>query len=170
MTVYANLVIGQDGSTTSGGTSAKLSSQEDRRRFHELRNQVSVILIGGNTARNEPYQSTPTPLVVVSRKNEITTIAENRKAEISNKSPLQALAYAQEKYGENVLIEGGPNFLLELINEVEVLLITISDKTGDGQQVSFDGITRDFVMERMEKVENVIFYKFIREKSGLLQR
>ena len=164
MTVLANLVIGLDGSTTSAGSSAKLSSQEDRRRFHELRKRADVILIGGATARNEPYQKSPVPLLVTSKFKEITEISSNEKAEIINLDPVSSIKYAREKYGEAVLIEGGPNFLLEVIGEVDELYITISSKSGDGQVVSFDGLTRNFIMEDMEKIDQEIFYKFMQSR------
>jgi riboflavin biosynthesis pyrimidine reductase len=63
-----------------------------------------------------------------------------------------------------VLIEGGPNLLLNLINFVDELYITIANRYGDGQIVSFDGLTREFIMEEMEKIEGEIFYRFIRER------
>ena len=164
MTVLANLVIGLDGSTTSAGSSAKLSSQEDRRRFNELRKRADVILIGGETARKEPYQKTPVPLVVTSKFKEILEINLNEKAEIVNIAPVSSIKYAREKYGETILIEGGPNFLLEVIGEVDELYITISSKNGDGQVVSFDGLTRNFIMEDMEKIDQEIFYKFMQSR------
>lgn len=164
MAVLANLVIGQDGSTTSSGSSAKLSSQEDRRRFHKLRERADVIFIGGNTARNEPYQQTPKPLLVVSKSTVITELSNNDKSEIINLDPTNSLKYAKEKYGDNVLIEGGPTLLLEVIGEVDELYITIANRNGDGQIVSFDGLTRNFVMENMEKIEDEIFYKFMKLK------
>jgi riboflavin biosynthesis pyrimidine reductase len=164
MTIYANLVIGLDGSTASDGVSSKLSSQEDRRRFHELRKKVDSIFIGGETARKEPYSSTPLPLIVVSKSGSISQISSNEKAVIINGSPIQVLKDAINTYGENVLIEGGPNLLLEVIDLVDELYITIANRTGDGQQVSFDGLTRNFIMEDMEKINGEIFYRFKREK------
>lgn len=164
MTIYANLVIGLDGSTSSDGVSSKLSSQEDRRRFHELRKRVDSIFIGGETARKEPYGSTPLPLIVVSKSESISQIATNEKAVIINGSPTQVLKDAVKSYGENVLIEGGPNLLLEVIDLVDELHITIANQTGDGQQISFDGLTRNFIMEDMEKINGEIFYRFKREK------
>ena len=164
MTIFANLVIGQDGSTSVGGTSSGLSSQEDRRRFHELRSRVDAIFIGGSTARIEPYRNTPKPLVVVSKSENILEISENNLAEISNQEPIKALQYTQSKYGQNVLVEGGPNLLNEVIAIVDELYITISNKNGDGQLVSFDGLTRDFIMEDMENIEGEIFYRFKRLK------
>lgn len=164
MTVYANLVIGLDGSTTADGRSAKLSSVEDRKRFHQLRERADVIFIGGETARRESYGKTPTPLVIVSKFEEIKEVSENKRALIINKDPKSALKFTIENYGPNVLIEGGPNLLLDLINFVDELHITIANRYGDGQMASFDGLTRDFIMENMEKIEGEIFYRFKRER------
>ena len=48
----------------------------------------------------------------------------------------------------------------EIIDLVDHLYITISNKTGDGQAISFDGLTRNFVMEDKEVIEDETFYKF----------
>ena len=58
----ANLIVGKDGSTTKSGSSIGLSTDEDRTRFKALRDKNHLILIGGNTARREPYKRTPIPL------------------------------------------------------------------------------------------------------------
>ena len=163
MAIAANLVIGVDGSTSFNGKSAKLSSDEDRRRFHEIRKGADVIIIGGNTARVEPYADTPIPLVVISRSKSIHEISNNSKAEILNMDPKSALKESVTKYGNNVLIEGGPNLLMELLPLIEELNITITDRSGDGQIMSFDGLTRDFIMESMDKIQGEIFYKFKRQ-------
>ena len=163
MAIAANLVIGVDGSTSFNGKSAKLSSDEDRRRFHEIRKGADVIIIGGNTARVEPYADTPIPLVVISRSKSIHEISNNSKAEILNMDPKAALMESVAKYGKNVLIEGGPNLLMELLPLIEELNITITDRSGDGQIMSFDGLTRDFIMESMDKIQGEIFYKFKRQ-------
>ena len=63
--VVATLVVGSDGSTAKDGTSRGVTSTLDRARFLERRRHVDAILIGGNTARNEPYRMTPVPVVVV---------------------------------------------------------------------------------------------------------
>ena len=164
MTVFANLVIGQDGSTTANGASAQLSSPEDRKRFHELRKRADAILIGGNTARNEPYGSTPKPLIIVTKMDSITEVEKNPNAIISHNHPKESIKEAQKKFGENILIEGGPKLLLEVIEAIDELYITIANRSGDGQQVSFDGLTRNFIMENMEKINGEIFYKFTRQR------
>ena len=111
-----------------------------------------------------PYEVTPIPLVIVSKFNEIKEVSKNSKAVIINDNPQSALQFTIQKFGPNVLIEGGPNLLLEIIDLVDELYITIANRYGDGQIVSFDGLTREFIMEEMEKIEGEIFYRFIRER------
>ena len=57
----ANLIVGKSGATTLAGSSIPLSDDEDRRRFKQLREESDLIIIGGNTARREPYKRTPIP-------------------------------------------------------------------------------------------------------------
>jgi riboflavin biosynthesis pyrimidine reductase len=162
--IIANLVIGADGSTTSNSSSKGLSSKADRERFHALRKSADAILIGGNSARNEPYSVTPIPLFVISKSRDISEVSANEKCEILNVDPKTALEIIRVKGFETLLIEGGPNLLLELIGEINELFITISTATGDGQVISFDGITRNFVMEDKEEVDGEIFYTFKKMK------
>ena len=61
----ANLIVGKDGSTTANNSSIGLSTDEDRARFKQLRSKADLILIGGNTARREPYKKTPVPLFIL---------------------------------------------------------------------------------------------------------
>ena len=164
MPLYANLVIGQDGSTTRNGTSKNLSSAEDRKRFHQLRSGVEAIVIGGKTARLEPYAQTPAPLYVISRAREIKEIEANHQAKILNQDPKLAIKELKEKYPTKILFEGGAELLNEIIDLVDQLHITISKAIGDGQLVSFDGLTRDFVMEDKEDIDGETFYIFRRLK------
>ena len=167
MTLIANLIIGADGSTSSDGNSKNLSSSEDRARFHKLRKQSKAIVIGGETARKEPYKSTPLPLYVISRKEKISELEGNNLASIINGDPSIFITKLKNEISGNILFEGGPNLLLELIEEIDELYVTISTATGDGQVISFDGITRDFVMEDKEEVDGEIFYTFKKMKSEL---
>jgi hypothetical protein len=61
----ANLIVGSDGSTTANNSSIGLSTDDDRLRFKQLRSKSDLILIGGNTARREPYKRTPVPLYIL---------------------------------------------------------------------------------------------------------
>ena len=160
MALIANLIIGADGSTSLDGNSKKLSSPEDRTRFHILRKEAKAIVIGGETARKEPYKSTPLPLYVLSRKEKISELDGNDLAMIINEEPSNFIKKLKSQIKGDVLFEGGPNLLSEIIDLVDYLYITISTKTGDGQLISFDGLTRNFVMEDKEVMQGEIFYKF----------
>lgn len=132
--VLANLIVGGDGSTTLLGRSAGLSSPKDRKRFHSLREGADSILIGGNTARNEPYSATPCPLFVLTHGRLPEKIAVNEKARILNMS----LARALETLDGVVLIEAGPNLIREglsqnLINEFH---LTITKKSSGENQIN----------------------------------
>ena len=113
--MQANLVIGADGSTTFHGSSKGLSSAVDRERFHKLRQSAQVILIGGNSARNEPYAKTPTRLIVVTADKNLESKLGNPLAEFWNEAPLGVIAKLQSEGVQNVLVEGGANLLKPLL-------------------------------------------------------
>ena len=165
MSVLANLVLGSDGSTTLDGSSKSLSSAEDRRRFHELRRLASAILIGGNTARNEPYATTPIPLVVITKSGLIPeSVRANPIAQIWELDPISAIARARDEFGENVLVEGGMKLIQELLiaNKIDELYLTLSDKSGGENIYDLSALTRDFTVESSEKTGGETFLKLIR--------
>ncbi len=132
--VLANLIVGSDGSTTLLGRSAGLSSPEDRRRFHALREGADSILIGGNTARNEPYSSTPCPLFVLTHGDLPEKIAVNEKAQILPMS----LASALETLDGVVLIEAGPNLIREGLSQnlIDEFHLTITQKSSGENHIN----------------------------------
>ena len=165
MSILANLVLGSDGSTTLGGSSKSLSSAEDRKRFHELRAQASVILIGGNTARTEPYAQTPVPLIVVSKSGDIPdSVRKNSMAQIWDVDPISAVEKAQEEFGGNLLVEGGMNLIQELLiaNKIDELYLTLSKKSGGENVYDLSALTREFTVESSEKIEGETFLKLIK--------
>jgi riboflavin biosynthesis pyrimidine reductase len=165
MSILANLVLGSDGSTTLGGSSKSLSSAEDRKRFHELRAQASAILIGGNTARTEPYAQTPVPLIVISKSGDIPdNVRKNSMAQIWDLDPINAVEKAQEEFGGNLLVEGGMNLIQELLiaNKIDELYLTLSKKSGGENVYDLSALTREFTVESSEKIEGETFLKLIR--------
>jgi hypothetical protein len=66
-----------------------------------MRKEFDVILIGGETARNEPYGKTPIPLVVISRSSTVPVmVAANPMLNLWNISPEVAIKKCQaEKFG-----------------------------------------------------------------------
>jgi riboflavin biosynthesis pyrimidine reductase len=165
MGTMANFVMGEDGSTSFAGSSKALSSPFDRARFHEIRSKASAILIGGESARNEPYQVTPIPLVIISRSGDIPdSIRANPKAQIWQLDPIAALTKAKSEFGENILIEGGINllkvYLLE--NLIDEFYLTISQKSGGESVYDLNSLTRNFTIESSEKVGSDTFLKLLR--------
>jgi len=165
MSVIANLVLGSDGSTTLDGSSKSLSSANDRKRFHELRAQASVILIGGNTARSEPYAVTPVPLVVITKSGDIPeSVRSNPMANIWELDPVSAVEKVLNQFGESVLIEGGMKLIEELLvaNKIDELYLTLSEKSGGENIYDLSAMTRDFTVESSEKLAGETFLKLTR--------
>jgi riboflavin biosynthesis pyrimidine reductase len=165
MSVLANLVLGSDGSTSMGGSSKSLSSAEDRRRFHELRAQASVILIGGNTARNEPYAQTPVPLVVITRSGEIPeSVRANPNTHIWELDPISAVDKALKEFGGTVLVEAGMSLIQELLvaNKIDELYLTLSKISGGENVYDLSALTREFTVESSEKIDGETFLKLSR--------
>ena len=165
MSVLANLVLGSDGSTSLDGSSKSLSSAEDRKRFHELRAQASVILIGGNTARSEPYAQTPVPLVVITRSGEIPdSVRANPKTHVWELDPTSAVEKARKEFGGSVLVEGGIRLVQELLlaNQIDELYLTLSKVSGGENVYDLSALTREFTVESSEKIDGETFLKLIR--------
>ena len=114
MSTSASLVVGIDGSTTKAHNSLGISSPADRAAFLVRRRSFDVIIVGGNTARNEGYSRTPVPLVIISR-SAISPVPENELAHLWNIPPIDAIERAREEFGHNILIEAGVSVLEELL-------------------------------------------------------
>lgn len=161
--VTANLIVGKDGSTSISGSSIPLSTQEDRERFQALRLKNDLILIGGNTARREPYKRTPIPLYILTHtkvrlqpKNQLakqfSLSAKEMIAEIGNK-------FESSKEGINLLVEAGPSLLTQMISDslIDQLYLTVNlDQTGDNQ-ISISDLTSRFELVESEIVGSCEF-------------
>ena len=129
--VIATLVVGSDGSTAKDGSSRGVTSTLDRARFLERRRRVDAILIGGNTARTEPYRKTPVPVVVIST-SMVNALADNRQAYWWNASASEALERARRLFGPTILVEAGASIINELMasGEVDRLELSVTQVTG----------------------------------------
>lgn len=159
MSVMATLVVGSDGSATMHGKSKSVSSGADREIFLKRRREMDCIIIGGNTARNEPYLRTPVPLVILSR-GEINPLSENPLARLWNSSPTKAVARARKEFGENILIEGGPALINEfmalgLIDELELSITQIS---GGENKIDVEKLLGDFSKKERLEIDGTIFW------------
>ena len=156
MSIVATIVVGADGSSTIKGSSTEVTSAADRATFLQRRRLVDCIIIGGNTARNEPYSKTPVPLVVVSRQAHPNLPA----AHVWDLDPKDALTKALQEFGENILIEGGASFISYLLeqNLVDVLELSVTHATGGADIFDYEKFLSlaDRVIKKI--VSNTTFY------------
>ncbi len=136
MSIIATIVVGADGSSSIGGSSTEVTSAADRASFLQRRRLVDCIIIGGNTARNEPYSKTPVPLVIVSRQEHPNLPA----AHVWNLDPKDAMDRARKEFGENILIEGGASFISYMLekNLIDALELSVTSATGGADIFNYE--------------------------------
>lgn len=159
MSTVASLVVGRDGSTSKGNSSNGVSSDADRSAFLIRRRKVDCILIGGNTARHEPYKQTPVPLIILSRSH-INPVAGNDMSHLWNLSPAQALIKAKELFGEKILIEAGTSIIIELIDQglVDQLDLSVTSVTGGDNPIDWQALLNKFAHYTVTTVNDTDFY------------
>ena len=159
MSTAASLVLGADGSTTRAGLSGGVSSAADRSVFLARRREFDLILIGGNTARTEPYTTTPIPVVVLSR-SDVSPIAANPKAHLWNLSPTQAIARAHNEFGPRILVEGGPSLMRELLEAglIDDFFLTVTEVEGGENAIDWREILNHFTSVEKSEVDGTLFF------------
>jgi riboflavin biosynthesis pyrimidine reductase len=165
MAVFASLVVGSDGSTAKGGNSRGITSGVDRTAFLARRRSADFLLIGGETARVEPYHRTPVPVVISSR-SMINSLADNRLAHWWNLSPADALAKGVKKFGENVLVESGPTIIDNLIlnQALDGIYLSITSVTGGEDQIDIAALLGNFDEIDRQEVEGTQFIEARKRK------
>jgi len=161
--VTANLIVGKDGSTSISGSSTPLSTQEDRERFQALRLKNDLILIGGNTARREPYKKTPIPLYILTH-TKVRLQPKNQLAKQFSLSIKEMISEIGNKFegGKeviNLLVEAGPGLLTQMISDslIDQFYLTINlELTGDNQ-ISISDLTCSFELVESEIVGSCEF-------------
>ena len=158
MTVTVTLVTGSDGSTSKGGNSAGVSSAADRTAFLARRRAADCILIGGNTARTEPYQRTPVPVIVIS-KSLINPLANNRLAHCWNLTPVKALDRAIKAFGPNVHVEAGASIIEQLISagRIDALELSITQVSDGEDKVDLAKLLSYFSQQSEKTVDGTRF-------------
>jgi riboflavin biosynthesis pyrimidine reductase len=159
VSIVATLVVGSDGSTSKESRSAGVSSVADRQVFLQRRREVDCIIIGGNTARHEPYNRTPVPLVVISR-SLVNPVQGNHLALLWNCSPVQAIEKARRQFGDKILIEGGITMINELIDHgvIDQLELSVTPASGGDEQIDWKELLARFSHCTSREVEGTTFY------------
>jgi riboflavin biosynthesis pyrimidine reductase len=159
MSTVATLVVGQDGSATKNASSADISSKADREIFLNRRRHVDVIIIGGNTARNESYRRSPVPVIVCSR-GSIHPLEENPIAQIWNCSPSEAVDKARKLFGDNILIEGGPKMIMDLVDnqKIDQLELSLTQVSGGENIVDWQLLLSKFKNIEVKQIDGTHFY------------
>ena len=159
--VAANLIIGPYGATTLGGSSVALSFPADRLRFHQIRTEFQAILIGGNTARNEPYSKTPLPLIVLTRHPLPSKVAQNPLAQAWQIDLKDAIPQALGRFGD-LLIEAGPALFQAAIKSglLTELFITRSNVLGGEKHIDLPHLIEDWVEISDESAEGGHFLRY----------
>jgi riboflavin biosynthesis pyrimidine reductase len=166
MSVVASLVVGSDGSTSKESKSAGVSSAADRRAFLARRRVVDCIIIGGNTARYEPYNRTPVPLVVLSR-SLVNPVSGNHLAHMWNASPAEAVERATKQFGENILIEGGYSMICELLDEnlLDGIELSVTPESGGDGIIDWKELIARFDTCEITEDEGTHFYHGIKKRK-----
>ena len=157
LNVIANLVVASNGATSKNGSSIGLSSPADRERFHLLRTQSDAILIGGSTARREPYKKTPIPLFIITH-SLVRLQPKNQLAKQLNLPPKLALAeisnFFADKGNAQILVEAGPKLLTQMIEEglIQTLYLTINHGATGENIIDLNQLLRTFKLISSEKI------------------
>lgn len=154
--VKANLLLASNGATSLDSKSAPLRTPEDGRKFHQIRQGVKAILIGGNTFRQEPYANTKIPVLVASA--QLPESTSNNLA-ILNLNPVEVSELALARFGAPVLVEGGPNFLTPLMEQqiIDELFISKVPKLGNGDFFDLSLLHKYYQLKVQQQENNTVF-------------
>lgn len=165
LNVIANLVVSSTGATSKNGSSIGLSSPADRKRFHELRSQADAILIGGSTARREPYKKTPIPLFIITH-SLVRLQPKNQLAKQLNLPPAAALQeisnFFKNVQSAQLLVEAGPKLLMQMIEEnlIKTLHLTVNHKVDGENKIELTELVKNFDLLSVDKIEDDEFRKY----------
>ena len=137
-----NMVHTVDGAATgASGKTGSINNAIDKVVFHQLRELADVIVVGAGTARIEGYRPADTPIVVVSRSDETPERLRDAPPGSVLVMPLgDPVAFKQwlvERGWTNILCEGGPSLLADLVagGVVDELCVTIVPQLVGGEHL-----------------------------------
>jgi len=164
----ANLIVGSDGSTTANNSSIGLSTDEDRLRFKQLRSKSDLILIGGNTARREPYKRTPVPLYILTHAK-VRLQPKNQLAKQFSMGITDLFSEVSNNFLPtditspiNLLVEAGPILLQEMIelSLINHLYLTKNLEKSGENKISIEELTATFKLISSERVGSCEFIHY----------
>ena len=160
--------MGKDGSTTVNNSSIGLSTNEDRARFKQLRSKADLILIGGNTARREPYKKTPVPLFILTHAK-VRLQPKNQLAKQFSMSITELLSKISNNFAPtesptsiNLLVEAGPILLQQMIDLslIDNLYLTKNLEKDGENKISIENLIEPFKLITSERVESCEFMHY----------
>lgn len=159
MSVIANLVVGADGSTRLGGDSRGLSTPADRAFFLKARRYRDCIIIGGRTAERRDYDTSPCPVIVLSRTSP-SLLERNPQALWWNSSPLDAIEKARKVFGTHIGIEAGPKLLISFLqlHLVDILDLSVTPVRGGDSNIDTKFLFSFFDKVERSEIDDTIFY------------
>ncbi len=160
LSVRANIALGRDHSSTMGGTSRALSSPADRAKFHQMRAGFDALLIGGQSARLEPYQKTTMALYVASRSHEIPEkLVGLKNLHWITQSPSEVLRVMVTDGYRRILVEGGINFLTALLNDglVDEIALTLTCQSPGENQIDIKQLLQGFALVSSQEINDETF-------------
>ena len=164
----ANLIVGNDGSTTANNSSIGLSTDEDRLRFQQLRSKSDLILIGGNTARREPYKRTLIPLYILTHAK-VRLQPKNQLAKQFSMSITELFSEISKNFPPtdstfpiNLLVEAGPILLKQIIelSLIDHLYLTKNTEKNGENKISIEELIEPFKLLSSEKVGTCEFMHY----------
>ena len=164
----ANLIVGKSGATTLAGSSIGLSTDEDRRRFKLLREESDLTIIGGNTARREPYKRTPVPLYILTH-SKVRLQPKNQLAKQFLMPPEQLFKEIGENFPPTddtsaikVLVEAGPVLLQSLIDQglIDHLHLTTNLVKDGENRISVEELISSFKLTSQQIIEEAKFERY----------
>lgn len=147
MSVIASLNIGANGATSLAGSSAGLSTPEDRQRFLALHRRAGAYLLGRNSASSELYSTSEVPIIILSR--DVPSQLIDNRIIINTEAGLQnAMRGIKAEYQAPIVVEAGPKLLTALVAQgcIEEIELTFSPLSGDGDFIDSAELLAQFTI------------------------
>ena len=116
-------------------------------------------MIGGETARREPYKKTPVPLFIVTHSH-VRLQPKNQLAKQLNMDPIAAISeiekFFEGKSDVQLLVESGPKLFQLLIDNKKIhkLYLTINHAMTGENKIDLENLLKNFNLTSREKIDS----------------